>query len=158
MPLSLYGSDNDSNKTPLEAKIHNDTHRILNIHHKIIRKMRAQLNDTLIRTPKKLKHRQSFQKLYFSPEKVNQLEDESIYAHTDSRVRQMNHKYYTIKSILWETNKDAPNIDKSRLEPPVKNATHNEYVEEHMERLYMLFCMEHELSKAQIQWIKEYRG
>lgn len=155
MPLALYGSNDSTNIIPMEPKPHEKTHITLNLSHKVLRRMRANLNDVLIRTPQKLKIRQGYQKQYFDPKKVHKLDDKTIYLHTDSRVRQSRRMMYEIESILSQVpDSQVPHIDESRLSPPQKHATHQEYLQEHMERLYMMFCLEQELSKAQMEYVR----
>lgn len=155
IPVSLRWTDNESNKRKLESKDHAKIHEKQNISSKYLRRIRMELNDTIVMTPRKLKMIHNAQRQYF--DWARRLSPELIIPQTDSLTKMILYRWYQVNSILWqiEDNDKEYSIDQSRTKPPSKTATHKEALDECRQKLEMLFSVEQVKAKAVIEYIKK---
>lgn len=153
IPISLRGIDHDANKYVIDAQDHVLLHKKQNISHNLLRKTRSSLNNTLMFTPNKLWKIHNLQRKYFKW--IDSLPDRMIIPQTDSLTRMIAYREYQIKSIIGMLPDDQEySIDDSWKQPP-ELWKRNEIIDENTQKLEMLFEVEKERSRKQIEYIKK---
>lgn len=154
IPNSIWWTEDGSNIAMTPKERHKLKHEILKIPHSLIRNMRSQLNDTLIRTPNKLKIQQYYQREFFK--NSNRLPEDLLWLQTDSFTRQILFREYQIRSIEWELwIEEKTQVEESLKIQPWKNWKHLELLDESRTKLEELFKLEQKKSIRAMQYIKD---